>query len=163
MEHLYAPWRSAYFGEESTADCVFCHLSQSGDDEKHHLFYRDDVAFAVMNKFPYTPGHFMIIPHVHVDSPTLLSEESWLHLNRLTRAGIALLEEFGAHGVNFGINIRQSAGAGIPKHLHLHLVPRYNSDTNFITTIADSRVYGIDFEEVYQKITLLAQKHFKGL
>lgn len=161
METLYAPWRSAYFGEEKGTGCVFCRLSQESSlDEAHTVFYRDELCFAVMNKFPYTPGHFMIIPHAHVDSPTLLDETTWLHLSRLARRGVALLEEFGAHGVNHGINIKKSGGAGIPDHLHLHLVPRWSGDTNFITAIGDSRIYGVDFMEIFQTIKRLSAKHF---
>ncbi|MGP1451085.1 MAG: HIT family protein [Wolinella sp.] len=160
MENIYAPWRSAYFGEVRDG-CVFCNISKNpNEDDMQKVFYRDELAFAVMNKYPYTPGHFMIIPHMHVDSPVLLPEETWLHLNALVRRGVGLLEEFGAHGVNYGINIKQSAGAGIPAHLHLHLVPRWGGDTNFITSISDSRVYGVDFEEIFQKIKALAVRHF---
>ncbi|CAE09577.1 HIT family protein [Wolinella succinogenes] len=161
METIYAPWRSAYFGEEKIKGCVFCHLSETPhQDEEHKVFYRDDLCLAVMNKFPYTPGHFMIIPHAHVDTPTLLSEESWLHLSRLAQKGVALLEAFGAHGVNYGINIKRSGGAGIPDHLHLHLVPRWSGDTNFITAIGDSRIYGVDFEGIFQSIKKLSKVHF---
>ena len=99
----------------------------------------------------------MLSPLTHADSPTLLEDSHWLHLNTLARALCALLiDGYGAQGVNMGINIRQSAGAGIPDHLHLHFVPRYRGDTNFITAIADSRVYGVDFEHIFTRIKQLS-------
>lgn len=156
MENLYAPWRGAYF-EKKPSGCIFCHIANVAEDEANKVFYRDALCYGVMNKYPYTPGHCMLIPLAHVDSPTLLEDSHWLHLNTLARALCALLiDGYGAQGVNMGINIRQSAGAGIPDHMHLHFVPRYRGDTNFITAIADSRVYGVDFEQIFTKIKQLS-------
>lgn len=163
MEYLYAPWRADYFGDCKEADCIFCHLSSSQDkDEQNRVFYRDDKVFCVMNKYPYTPGHFLIIPHIHTNSPATLESEIWLHLQTLGQKGVALLEEFGAQGVNYGINIKKAGGAGIPEHLHLHLIPRFIGDTNFFTTIGEGRVYGVDFDTVFHKIKTLAKNHFKS-
>ncbi len=159
MENLYAPWRSAYFSEKVDG-CVFCHISCNKDDDHiQKVFYRDLVCFGVMNKYPYTPGHIMLIPHTHVDVPLLLPQKEWLHIQVLAQKCITmLLDGFGAQGVNMGINIKRSAGAGIPDHLHIHLVPRWNGDTNFITAVADTRIYGVDFEDIYEKIKTLAQE-----
>lgn len=162
FRNLYSPWRSEYFSAH-LSECTFCDISKnSQDDEKNKVFYRDEVCFCVMNLYPYTPGHFMIIPHTHVDSPVLLGDKEWMHISLLSKKAIALLEEYGSDGVNFGVNIRAAAGAGIPKHLHLHVIPRFYGDTNFITTIAGVRVYGIDFEKIFNKISSLALKYFKG-
>ncbi|STQ86598.1 HIT domain-containing protein [Helicobacter muridarum] len=128
-------------------------------EKELYVFYNDSLCFGVMNLYPYTPGHFMLIPHSHVDSPSLLSQEIWLHINGIGQRAIAMLEEYGASGINMGINIRQAAGAGIPKHLHLHFVPRFESDTNFITVIGNTRVYGIEFKLIFDKITKLAEKY----
>ncbi|RDU67692.1 HIT family hydrolase [Helicobacter didelphidarum] len=160
-DNLYSPWRSKYFTQESDEKCVFCAIAASDRDRENHIFYRDSVCFGVMNLYPYMPGHFMIIPYKHVDSPTLLSQDEWLHISVLAQNAIILLEEYGARGVNMGINIKKAAGAGIPNHLHLHFVPRYEGDTNFITTIGNSRVYGVDFEEIFEKVQSLAKIHFK--
>ena len=160
LAHIYAPWRSGYFTSSSTNDCVFCEIANNAqDDTKNHVFYRDSVCFGVMNRYPYVPGHFMLIPHKHIDTPTLLSQDEWLHLHTLSQKAISMLEEYGAGGINMGLNIKQAAGAGIPKHLHLHFVPRFEGDTNFITSIADTRVYGVDFDSIYDKILQLAKKH----
>lgn len=108
--------------------------------------------FAVMNKYPYTPGHFMIIPHLHTDALEELPADEWAHISLLTQKGVAALKkEFGVGGVNIGMNLGHAAGAGIAEHIHLHLVPRWQKDSNFITTIGDARVYSIDFEAIYQK------------
>lgn len=127
MQQIYAPWRAKYFEneEDKQKGCPFCAISlNEGDDEANFVFYRDELCFCVMNRYPYTPAHFLIIPHEHKASPTQLGTQEWSHLQILVQKGIALLEEFGAHGINMGLNINQSAGAGIPKHLHIHLVPR---------------------------------------
>ncbi len=161
-DNLYSPWRSGYFSHD-LVDCVFCAISSQNDkDKQNHVFYRDSICFGVMNLYPYTPGHFMLIPHKHVDSPTLLSQDEWLHINMLSQKAINMLEEYGASGINMGINIRQAAGAGIPKHLHLHFVPRFLGDTNFITAISNARVYGVNFDEIFDKITCLAKKYLES-
>lgn len=160
LKHIYAPWRSGYFTTDSKSDCVFCEIaSDVQNDTTNHVFYRDSICFGVMNRYPYTPGHFMIIPYKHVDTPTLLSQDEWIHIHTLSQKAIYILEEYGASGINMGINIKQAAGAGIPNHLHLHFVPRFEGDTNFITAIADIRVYGVNFDYIYDKILKLAKKH----
>ena len=162
MEHIYSPWRAKYF-EEELKGCVFCEISLNPkEDEENFVFYRDEICFCVMNRYPYTPGNFLIIPHDHIDSPTSLDRAVWGHLNDIAQKCIALLEEFGSLGVNYGINIKKVAGAGIPQHLHIHLVPRYEGDTNFFTTISQCRTYGVDFKVIYQKIKTLAHKHLRS-
>ncbi|BDY11878.1 HIT family protein [Hydrogenimonas cancrithermarum] len=162
MEHLYAPWRTEYIRGEKIEGCVFCHISQHPDlDEKHHLLFRDERCFVVMNKYPYTPGHFMIIPHIHTERLETLDPRVWLRMSELTQRGVAMLKEgFGAEGVNMGMNLGAAAGAGIAEHIHLHLVPRFSRDTNFITTIGHTRVYSTDFQKVYEKLKGLVPKYF---
>ncbi len=151
---LYAPWRTDYVTGERTEGCVFCHISSHPEeDERSHVLYRDDDCFIVMNKYPYTPGHFMIIPHYHTNKLEELDSEVWLRMSALAQKGVRLLKEsFGAQGVNIGMNLGRAGGAGIAEHVHMHLVPRWERDTNFITSIADTRVYSTDFEKIYQKI-----------
>jgi len=115
-----------------------------------------------MNKYPYTPGHFMIIPHIHTDKLEDLPEDIWLHIALLAQKGARLLKEgFNAQGVNMGMNLGSAAGAGIAQHIHLHLLPRWRGDTNFITTIGQTRVYSSDFEKIYKKIKNLIPKYFR--
>lgn len=154
---LYAPWRSDYVTKEKIEGCVFCHISaQMQEDEKLHVLYRDADCFMVMNRYPYTPGHFMIIPHRHTDALEELENDVWLHMNALAQKGVKMLKEgLGAHGVNIGMNLGDAAGAGIAEHIHLHLVPRWRGDTNFITTIGETRVYSSDFEKIYRRLKKL--------
>jgi len=151
---LYAPWRDEYVTNQKIEGCVFCHIStHEADDESLHVLYRDEFCFIVMNRYPYTPGHFMIIPHMHTDKLEDLPSETWLHISGLAQKGVRLLKEgLGAHGVNIGMNLGAAAGAGIAEHIHLHLVPRWQRDTNFITSVAQTRVYSTDFEKIYKKI-----------
>ena len=158
---LYAPWRDEYVAGAKIDGCVFCHISKTDDnDDELGLLYKDEYCFIVMNKYPYTPGHFMIIPHFHTDKLEALDPKTWLHMSELAQKCVKLLKDgFGAHGVNIGMNLGKSAGAGIAEHIHMHLVPRFERDTNFITSIAQTRVYSSDFEKIYLKIKSLIPKY----
>lgn len=158
---LYAPWRTEYIAGKKIEGCVFCHISKkTTEDDALHVLYRDEHCFMVMNKYPYTPGHFMIIPHVHTDKLEELNTETWLRMSMFAQQGVRLLKEgFGADGVNIGMNLGKAGGAGIAEHIHMHLVPRFNRDTNFITSIADTRVYSTDFLKIYEKIKSLIPKY----
>ncbi|MEA1982201.1 MAG: HIT domain-containing protein [Campylobacterota bacterium] len=162
---LYAPWREEYVTSTDIKGCVFCHISSHPDDsEKLHVLYRDEYCFIVMNKYPYTPGHFMIIPHIHTDKLEGLDPEVWLHMSALAQKGVRLLKEgFGTHGVNIGMNLGRAGGAGIAEHIHMHLVPRWERDTNFITSIADTRVHSTDFQKIYEKIKSLIPEYIGGV
>jgi len=153
-EILYAPWRSDYVTGKRIEGCVFCHISShAADDAELHVLYRDEHCFVVMNRYPYTPGHFMIIPHHHTDKLEELDSEVWLHMSALAQKGVRLLKEcLSAQGVNIGMNLGSAGGAGIAEHIHMHLVPRWTGDTNFITSISETRVYSTDFEKIYKKI-----------
>jgi len=158
---LYAPWRDEYVTNEKIEGCVFCYISSHQDeDEVLHVLYRAKNCFIVMNKYPYTPGHFMIIPNMHTDKLEELPAEIWLEMSELTQKCVRLLKEgFGAKGVNIGMNLGGAAGAGIAEHIHLHLVPRWERDTNFITSIAQTRIYSTDFEKIYKKLKSLIPKY----
>lgn len=159
---LYAPWRREYIQNHTIEGCVFCHISQQSEQDRElHVLYRDEHCFIVMNRYPYTPGHFMIIPHKHTDALEELESETWLHMSALAQKGVRLLKEgFNAQGVNIGMNLGKAGGAGIAEHIHMHLVPRWERDTNFITAIANTRVYSTDFEQIYKKILEMAPRYF---
>ncbi|RDU60714.1 HIT family protein [Helicobacter marmotae] len=164
MDRIYAPWRSKYFSQSSPhtgEDCVFCNIANTPkDDRQNYVIYRDSLVFGVMNLYPYTPGHFMLLPLRHCDSPEKLPLEVWLHLHSLSHKAMELLYEYGAQGVNMGLNVKKAGGAGIPQHLHIHFVPRYIGDTNFMTSIAEVRTFGMDFDSIYEKVKALSAKHF---
>lgn len=164
MDRLYAPWRSGYVKQEDKIDgCVFCHISNNLDKaDELGILYSDDDCFVVMNRYPYSPGHFMIIPHFHTDKLEVLDTKVWLKISTLAQSGVAMLKnEIGAAGVNIGMNLGAVGGAGIAEHIHLHLVPRWMGDTNFITTVGDARVYSVDFDLIFQKLKQKAKDYFE--
>ena len=163
MERLYAPWRTEYVSEKKIQGCVFCHIVNNIDkDEDLGVLFRTKDFFVVMNKYPYSPGHFMIIPNLHTDKLEELDPYIWMEMNKYAQKGIKLLKEvLNAGGVNLGMNLGKVGGAGIAEHIHLHLVPRWMGDTNFITSIGDTRVYSADFDKVYKKIKNVAADYFR--
>ena len=163
MESLYAPWRGQYVSNTKGIEgCVFCHASKTNDaDEELGILYKDEYCFVVMNKYPYAPGHFMVIPHAHIENLEDLDPSIWLHMNKLAYGGVKLIKDVvQAQGVNIGINLGDAAGAGLAEHLHLHLVPRWNRDTNFMTSIAGDRIYSSDFSRIYKEMKDKASKYF---
>jgi diadenosine tetraphosphate (Ap4A) HIT family hydrolase len=151
---LYAPWRDEYVSEKKIDGCVFCHIStHPQNDEELHVLYRDEFCFIVMNRYPYTPGHFMIIPHKHTDKLEDLEPEVWLRMSELAQKSVRMLKEgFKAHGVNIGMNLGRAGGAGIAEHIHMHLVPRWERDTNFMTSVSNNRVHSSDFIKIYKRL-----------
>ncbi|OJJ29028.1 HIT family protein [Campylobacter concisus] len=152
MQHLCAPWRSEYFSAKKDS-CVFCDVVNSDDDDKNGVLFRAKHCFGIMNLYPYSPGHFMIIPNQHTDKIEELDEQTWFEMSKFVRLGVEILKkELYANGVNIGMNLGKAAGAGIAEHVHYHLVPRWSGDTNFITTISDVRVNGTPFHPLFEKL-----------
>ncbi len=163
MDRLYSPWRSNYVSTTNKIKgCVFCHISSNPkDDEILGVLYRDKKCFIVMNKYPYSPGHFMVIPHTHTDKMEDLDEDVWAHISIKAQQGVRLVKDvLNAGGVNLGMNLGKIGGAGIEQHIHYHVVPRWMGDTNFITSIGDTRVYSTDFESIYKKLKENSSKYF---
>ncbi|AYJ77746.1 MULTISPECIES: HIT family protein [Aliarcobacter] len=161
MEHIYAPWRYNYVTDEKVKGCVFCHISENLEDEKLQVIFSDEYCYVVMNKFPYSPGHIMVIPYFHTCNVEDLDETIWLKMSIRVQQAVKLLKEvMPCEGVNIGMNLGKAAGAGIEQHIHYHLVPRWIGDTNFITTIAQTRVYPASFEEIYKKLKDNTKKYF---
>jgi diadenosine tetraphosphate (Ap4A) HIT family hydrolase len=165
MQRLYSPWRSDYITtkKEKIEGCVFCHIVKTlDDDENLGVLYRHKDFFVAMNKYPYTPAHFMIIPNLHTDKLEDLDPDIWANMNLIAQKGVKLLKDVvNAQGVNIGMNLGRIGGAGIAQHIHLHLVPRWMGDTNFITTIGETRVYGTDFNKIYKKLKQKTFEYFK--
>jgi diadenosine tetraphosphate (Ap4A) HIT family hydrolase len=161
MEHLYAPWRYSYVSEDKIKGCVFCHISKNLDDDKLQVLFHDEYCYIVMNKYPYTPGHMMVIPHFHTSNIEELDAEVWERMGIRVRQGVKLLKEImPCEGVNIGMNLGKAAGAGIEEHVHYHMLPRWAGDTNFISSIAQTRVYPADFHEIFLKLKNNAKKYF---
>ncbi|MEA3513781.1 MAG: HIT domain-containing protein [Campylobacterota bacterium] len=165
MERLYAPWRTQYITENSNKidGCVFCHIVKTlDDDENLGVLYRDDEFFIVMNKYPYSPGHFMIIPNLHTANLEDLDSKIFAKMSQYAQKSVKLLKEvLNAQGVNIGMNLGKAGGAGIAEHIHLHLVPRWAGDTNFITTIGDTRIYSTEMDKIYQKLKNASADYFR--
>jgi ATP adenylyltransferase len=141
MEHLWSPWRLEYvIATGNAADCVFCD-AQSGEQAASLVVFRGRTCFVILNKYPYNNGHLMVVPNRHVGSLAGATGEELCELMDLARrAEIALNEAYAPHGLNMGINIGKPAGAGVLDHVHLHVVPRWNGDTNYMTVVGETRV-----------------------
>jgi ATP adenylyltransferase len=141
LERLYTPWRLAYVtGAAKSADCVFCTAPSNGDAEALIVF-RGATCFVILNLFPYNNGHLMVVPNRHIASLADARPDELSELMALTRVSeIALREAFSPQGMNMGLNLGKAAGAGILEHLHMHVVPRWNGDTNFMTVVGQTRV-----------------------
>jgi ATP adenylyltransferase len=157
-ERLWSPWRMEYIrrGEgDNTSGCIFCDVPAAGEDqdEANHLLARGQVSFALLNAFPYNPGHLMVAPYRHVGDYEELTAEELAEMTALVGAAIrAMREEAGPHGFNLGMNLGQVAGAGIADHLHLHLVPRWGGDTNFMPVVGQTKVLPELLSETYQRL-----------
>jgi len=141
MERLWAPWRLAYVTSASgpIPDCIFCNTAEPGRGDL--IIARGRVSFVILNLYPYNNGHLMVVPNRHVPNLASLTADEQAELMRLTRhAEIALQEAYSPQGLNIGINLGRPAGAGVADHLHVHLVPRWNGDTNFMTVVGNVRV-----------------------
>jgi ATP adenylyltransferase len=154
MERLWSPWRLAYVTGASTekvSDCVFCDASVEGRDDL--VLVRGAHAFVILNLYPYNNGHVMVVPYRHVASLAALSDEEAFEVMRLTRdAELALNEAYQPHGLNVGVNLGRAAGAGIIYHVHVHLVPRWNGDTNFMSVIGNTRVLPEELGETKKRL-----------
>jgi ATP adenylyltransferase len=140
VERLWSPWRLAYVtGTARTSECIFCDALTAPAPDL--LVSRGERAFAILNLYPYNNGHLMIVPNRHFASLSSATAEELAELMHLTRhAEMALAEAYEPHGLNVGINLGRAAGAGVLDHLHIHVVPRWNGDTNFMTVVSDVRV-----------------------
>lgn len=165
MDRLYAPWRTGYITNNKKIEgCVFCHIvnSKIDQDEELGVLHRDDEFFIVMNKYPYSPGHFMIIPNFHTDNLEDLDPKVFAKMSNYAQKGVKMLKDvLNAQGVNIGMNLSRAGGAGIAEHIHMHLVPRWVGDTNFITSIGQTRVYGTDEQKLYRKLKDVASDYFR--
>jgi ATP adenylyltransferase len=141
MERLWSPWRLAYVAGASGGDpgCIFCQTNEPGRDEL--ILVRGRVSYVILNLFPYNNGHLMVVPNRHVATLSSTTDDERAELMRFMRhAEMALTEAYAPQGINIGINLGRPAGAGIVDHLHVHFVPRWNGDTNFMTAIGNTRV-----------------------
>lgn len=152
MRQIWAPWRSVYIGGDHGEQCVFCGILASDRDEENLVLRRGDKTFVVMNRYPYTNGHLMVVPKRHVGELEDLTGEEMLEIFTWAQKMVQALRAFNPEGFNIGVNIGRIAGAGVPGHIHLHVVPRWGGDTNFMPVFGDVRVISESLEVTYQKL-----------
>jgi ATP adenylyltransferase len=155
MERLWTPWRMSYVSgtAEPTSDCVMCDIAASTNDRERLVLLRGETVFAVLNLFPYNTAHTLVVPYEHCGDLTRLpaetSTEMWLTAQRLVAA---LQREYHPEGFNLGMNLGRVAGAGIPDHVHVHVVPRWGGDTNFMPVTADTKVLPESLDQTWERV-----------
>jgi len=153
MKYVWGPWRMEYILMEKPEGCILCEKPEEDNDEENCILYRGEKNFVILNRYPYSPGHLMVSPYRHTDSLEKLTEEERNeHFAIVSRCIEVLRKEINPDGFNLGINLGKVAGAGIDDHVHTHIVPRFQGDTNFMTVISDVRVVPEALAETYQKL-----------
>lgn len=161
MNRLYAPWRTNYVravhnGKDETThngDCVFCQQLKANNDENYFILARAKHFFVMLNLYPYNGGHLLIVSNQHLPSvEDFLPEQRGELIELMAHATTILKKELKAEGINIGANLGKAAGAGIPAHFHLHVLPRWIGDTNFMPLIADTKQVGVDLHEIYRQL-----------
>ena len=154
MEFLWSPWRYRYIKEGPGSDCcVFCNIAASDDDDSNLVVFRGVTNFVVLNRYPYTSGHAMVIPAAHYgtleETPVKTLEENMRLVQRLERA---IRRAYSAEGINIGINVGRAAGAGVAGHIHTHVLPRWVADSNFMTVTAETRILPEELSDTLAKL-----------
>lgn len=160
MDRLWAPWRMEYIEMANKPHgCIFCVLPTENDDEKHLILHRGKHSFIMLNSYPYNPGHLMVAPYMHTAEMYDLEDDVLLEVNHLVRYSIRLLRAACApDGFNLGVNIGTTAGAGVLDHIHWHIVPRWNGDTNFMSVTAGNRVLPEGLHATYVKLMKITEE-----
>ncbi len=159
MERLWSPWRYDYIAsgggkDSNTSQCVFCRIRQNpGNDETNFVLHRGAHNLIVLNIYPYTSGHLLVVPYEHVADLDRVSKQTTDELMDLTkRCQTALRDAYDPAGFNIGMNLGAAAGAGITDHIHIHIMPRWSGDTNFMTSVGNTRVIPEELTTTYQKL-----------
>ena len=161
MKNLHCPWREQYtknLNEEKKEDtpkdaCAFCTKFAQEQDRKHYIIKRFKHCAVLLNLYPYNAGHLLVIPYSHVSCLSELNQDERNELMYATSISTDILKNaLGAQGINIGLNLGSAAGAGIPSHLHMHVLPRWTGDTNFMPLLADTKTISFDMQEIYEKL-----------
>jgi ATP adenylyltransferase len=155
-QRIWAPWRLAYVKDASKdkeSECIFCAAITAEDDEANLIVHRGESCFVILNKFPYTNGHLMVAPYEHLDSLQALGTDVTAEMMALAQRGMTALESsYSPHGFNVGVNQGRVAGAGVEHHIHMHVVPRWGGDTNFMPVLGDTRVMNQTLKDSYATV-----------
>ena len=155
MDHLWAPWRIGYILSNSKEHrgCFLCEALRQNEDRKTYILYRGKHSYVIMNLYPYNSGHLLVVPYAHVQDMNGLSTEELTDLLRCTQESVNVLKQnMNPEGFNIGINIGKSAGAGLPEHMHLQIVPRWTGDTSYITVFDEARVMPELLDGTYERL-----------
>jgi len=153
MEQIFAPWRMEYIHREKTGECIFCTLPRENRDEENFILHRGRDFFVIMNIFPYNTGHLMVAPYRHVGCVTQLDDKESAEKSRLTNLAVDILRAcLKPEGFNIGINLGKAGGAGFEEHVHVHIVPRWTGDTNFMPVLADTKIHPEHLRATYLKL-----------
>jgi ATP adenylyltransferase len=155
MDRLFTPWRYSYISKDPAGEgCIFCEKAASSQDEENLVVHRGARNFILLNLFPYTNGHIMIAPYEHVASLEDAAEETAAEIMRLTRLAIVCLRRvYRPEGLNVGMNLGHCAGAGVAGHVHMHVLPRWTGDANFMTTTSETRVLPEDLPTTWRRLS----------
>ena len=155
MENLWSPWRMKYVTDaDNPGSCVFCTAPAQNDDAANLIVHRGKAAYVILNRYPYTSGHLMIVPYQHVPSIENLTPEVRAEMMELVNEALGVLRAvYNPNGFNVGINMGEAAGAGIAEHAHIHIVPRWAGDTSFMSTVGEMRVIPEDLEMTFERIS----------
>lgn len=155
MDYLWTPWRYAYVSTaHKDAGCIFCELPKLGDDVKARIVARGKHCYVILNTYPYTPGHVMIVPFAHLDQLQKLPQEAAHEMMELSQKLEAVLRRlYTPDGVNLGMNIGKAAGAGVAGHIHMHALPRWVADANFLSVVGETRILPETLETTYERIS----------
>ncbi|HXM94589.1 MAG TPA: HIT domain-containing protein [Candidatus Dormibacteraeota bacterium] len=163
MDHIWTPWRYKYMEQVSSGqqlDCIFCEALARNDDAATLIVHRGNRAFVILNKFPYTSGHVMIVPDAHIGELHLCDAESLGEMMQLAqRLETAFRANYKPDGMNLGMNLGRAAGAGVIGHLHLHMLPRWIGDSNFLTVTGETRVHPEDLTTTYERLKKALGSH----
>jgi ATP adenylyltransferase len=153
MDYLWTPWRYKYIATAKDEGCIFCDAVAANDDARTHIVFRGKKCFIILNRFPYTSGHVMVVPYAHLADLAAADAETLGEMMQLAKkAQIALEGAYHPQGYNLGMNLGRAAGAGVAGHMHLHVLPRWSGDANFMTTVGETRVEPEDLETTYEKM-----------
>ena len=161
-KNLWAPWRIGYIqGLNKSSDCFICqNLANPQDDDKNLVLWRSSCCLVILNRFPYNNGHLLIAPARHIPDLEKATDEELLEMTRLVRESQrALSLALKPHGFNVGMNFGRCAGAGLPEHLHIHLVPRWDGDTNFMSVCGDTDVISQSLNELFEQLKQVSKEH----
>ncbi len=155
MKHLWSPWRMSYIKTFKKNGCVFCGLAaQLPDGPDNLIVFRGEKTFVILNAFPYTSGHIMVLPYRHVSRLAELEPDIRAEMMELVTKATGVLDRlYAPDAYNIGINMGEAAGAGIEEHIHIHIVPRWKGDTNFMTAVGETRVLPEALEETYRRVS----------